>query len=131
MPVPPVLDVRCSFPATQTASSSARRWLVGHLRLLHVAEVPGADAELVLGELVSNVLLHTDARAVDVRLTVGETVTVAVFDDAMNHPVLHDLTRDGLSGRGMQIVESLAQAWGVTVNVDRKAVWARLPCGRG
>jgi anti-sigma regulatory factor (Ser/Thr protein kinase) len=131
VPVAPVLDVRCSFPATPMASGSARLWVVGHLRLLHVAEVPGADVELVLGELVSNVLLHTDARAVDVRLTVGETVTVAVLDDAMSRPVLRDLTRDDLSGRGMQIVESLAQEWGVTVSVDGKAVWACLPRGRG
>lgn len=88
------------------------------------------DAALLVSELMSNAVRHGAGLAL---LTVSlhdETLTVAVHDDGVGVPTVRTGIGDpsAASGRGLGIVERLADQWGVDVDQGRegKTVWFRL-----
>lgn len=104
--------------ARRFVSSCLQQW--GYPRL-----VP--TAELVTSELATNAVEHT-GRAFTVALDdLGHGVHIAVGDGADRLPVPRDASSVDVSGRGMQIVDALADAWGTTlVPDDGKLVWCDL-----
>jgi GAF domain-containing protein len=89
-----------------------------------------ADAALCASELVANSVLH--ART-EVRLSVrreGPGVRIEV-GDASPVPVVALTTpsRDTMTGRGLRLVASVADAWGVDTGDDGKVVWAEVGTG--
>ncbi|RKS77872.1 serine phosphatase RsbU (regulator of sigma subunit) [Motilibacter peucedani] len=86
------------------------------------------SAELIVSELVTNALLHTGAPAVLVLRydTGGELLALGVEDTSTRHPQPRELSDDSLTGRGMFIVEALAERWWVAPAGDGKTVWADL-----
>lgn len=91
-----------------------------------VRQETAATAELLVSELVTNAVRHTrDLLQLEVRARDGRLL-VAVTDDAPDPPVLRSRDDEGQSGRGMQIVDALADRWGVTLGDDRKSVWFEL-----
>ena len=59
------------------------------------------------------------------------TVEVAVHDRSPDAPVVGDADPTDLHGRGLVLVERLAETWGVSPLPEGgggKAVWFRLPC---
>jgi PAS domain S-box-containing protein len=115
------------FPAACASVREARQFLVQHLRA-------GADEDLeplvlMLSELATNAVQHADT-AFEVAITIspeagGRAVHVRVTDEAAGFPVPQAAPPDGLRGRGLRIVESLADAWGIDVQHGRagKTVW--------
>jgi anti-sigma regulatory factor (Ser/Thr protein kinase) len=97
-----------------------------------VAELLGADAlaedlRLVVSELVTNAIVHTDDGG-ELRLLDGRPaspVRVEVEDHDPNVPDVHVVQRD-CGGQGLQIVGRLAQRWGVEPTGHGKFVWAEL-----
>ncbi|KAA0941560.1 MULTISPECIES: ATP-binding protein [Streptomyces] len=87
-------------------------------------------AELLTSEIVTNALVHTDREAV-VTATVGPRgLHVEVRDFEARRPRLRvPDVRDGTHGRGLVLVQSLADAWGVRVHGVGKAVWFELDGG--
>jgi anti-sigma regulatory factor (Ser/Thr protein kinase) len=87
-------------------------------------------AELLTSELVTNALVHTDHDAV-LTATVGPRgLRVEVRDFVARRPRLCGPdTGDGTHGRGLVLVQSLADAWGVRVHGVGKAVWFELDAG--
>lgn len=84
-------------------------------------------AELLTSELVTNALVHTDREAV-LTATVGPRglrVEVRDFAACEPRPCVPDAD-DGTHGRGLVLVESLADAWGVRAHGVGKAVWFAL-----
>lgn len=84
-------------------------------------------AELLTSELVTNALVHTDREAV-LTATVGPRglrVEVRDFVAREPRPCVPDAD-DGTHGRGLVLVESLADAWGVRAHGVGKAVWFAL-----
>ncbi|MEV0690030.1 ATP-binding protein [Streptomyces sp. NPDC050388] len=84
-------------------------------------------AELLTTELVTNALVHTDRAAV-LTATVGPRglrVEVRDFVDHEPRPRVPD-AGDGTHGRGLVLVESLADAWGIRAHAVGKAVWFEL-----
>ncbi|WAX81783.1 ATP-binding protein [Streptomyces sp. KMM 9044] len=84
-------------------------------------------AELLTTELVTNALIHTDRAAV-LTATVGPRglrVEVRDFVDHEPRPRV-PVVDDGTHGRGLVLVESLADAWGVRAHGVGKAVWFEL-----
>ena len=78
------------------------------------------DAVLMVSELVSNAVRHTEAvLLVLVRVEDG-TLRVEVSDDSADVPRPSDPGDDTTSGRGLGIVDTLAAAWGVIPNDDGK-----------
>lgn len=114
------------FVAVPQGPARARGWAAARLSALGLPIAVCDDVVLVLGELVSNVVTHTDVGTFDVTCTVADVVTVVVEDAAPSWPVLGAPTSDSESGRGMLIVEHLTLAWGATDTGHGKAVWARL-----
>lgn len=87
----------------------------------------GGNAVLLVSELVTNVLLHTDSAPVLRWGQHGSAVVVEVYDDHPDHPGVPVASPEGQSGRGLVIVDSIAHRWGSTALDDgRKVVWFEL-----
>ncbi|MEU9775767.1 ATP-binding protein [Streptomyces sanyensis] len=112
------------------------------------AASPGADhtvdavdvAELLASELVTNALIHTDRGAVVTATVEDRRLHVEVRDFVAGLPVRDAPDPDpgrapedpplGTSGRGLILVESLADAWGVrTAQGVGKVIWFELHAG--
>ncbi|MFB6848520.1 ATP-binding protein [Streptomyces sp. NPDC056373] len=87
-------------------------------------------AELLTSELVTNAIVHTDHDAV-LTATVGPRgLRVEVRDFVARRPrVRLPVADEGTNGRGLFLVESLADAWGVRPHGVGKAVWFELGAG--
>lgn len=86
-----------------------------------------AVAELLTSELVTNALVHTDDGAV-LTATVGPRgLRVEVRDFVSREPrPRRPCTDDGTHGRGLVLVEALADEWGVSTHGTGKSVWFEL-----
>ena len=90
------------------------------------------QAALVLSELITNAVTHTDSVWIVCATSYSpyDGVRVEVHDDdtSSRAPQRSAPTAEKESGRGLFIVESLAECWGVSVSpVTRgSAVWAQL-----
>ncbi|MEU4466748.1 ATP-binding protein [Streptomyces sp. NPDC024017] len=84
-------------------------------------------AELLTSELVTNAIVHTDHDAV-LTATVGPRgLRVEVRDFVARRPrVRVPVADEGTNGRGMLLVQALADAWGVRPHGVGKAVWFEL-----
>nr|WP_078970235.1 ATP-binding protein [Streptomyces natalensis] len=89
-----------------------------------VAEV----ATLLTSELVTNALVHAEGGAM-VTATVGDRLRVEVRDFVSGRPEPRAATTDGTSGRGLLLVRSLADAWGIRSHGVGKSVWFELGGG--
>ncbi|MFB6671037.1 ATP-binding protein [Streptomyces sp. NPDC056390] len=87
-------------------------------------------AELLTSELVTNALVHTDHDAV-LTATVGpKRLRVEVRDFVGRRPKLRvPVADDGTNGRGLVLVQALADAWGVRALGVGKVVWFELDGG--
>ncbi|GAA1122879.1 MULTISPECIES: ATP-binding protein [Streptomyces violaceusniger group] len=91
-------------------------------------------AELLTSELVTNALVHTD-RGAQVTASLGDgpgarvtgRLRVEVRDFVSRHPTLRDRpAEDSTSGRGLLLVHTLADAWGVRAHGVGKVLWFEL-----
>ncbi len=84
-------------------------------------------AELMVSELATNSVRH--ARS-DFELAIQRTrdeIRVEVSDHGEGQPVLRSPTPREQSGRGLRIVQELAEDWGITPSPNGKLVWFSLP----
>lgn len=108
-------------------------------RLLTAAQLgswglPSESAAQIVAELATNAAVHGRVPGRDFRLELavedgGKRLRIAVTDtrgDRLPRAAAHP-TADSESGRGLLIVEALADRWGVALGpVPRKTVWAEL-----
>lgn len=89
-------------------------------------------AELLASELITNALVHTDRDAI-VTATVGpRRLRVEVRDFVGQRPRPRPPgDGDDTHGRGLLLVQSLADAWGVRAHGVGKVVWFELDGGGG
>ncbi len=114
------------LPPVPKAAVDARRFV---RRLgLPVTEDAVASAELMVTELVTNVVLHARTHAVLGVAVTSETVLVTVQDEDAAHPEQQPYgTSLAQQGRGLHIVETLADRWGVSAYDGGKVVWFTVP----
>lgn len=89
-------------------------------------------AELLVSELVTNALIHTRHGAVVTATATPARLRVEVQDFAsadLPAPYVPNAD-DGTHGRGLILVRSLADAWGVEAQALGKVVWFELHGGR-
>ncbi|MFI6285083.1 ATP-binding protein [Streptomyces sp. NPDC051018] len=104
------------------------RELLGHWAGRDTADV----AELLASELVTNALIHTDHGAVVTATVASTTLRVEVRDFMEGLPgspaTDDDPPEETLDthGRGLALVQSLADSWGVRTQSAGKVVWFEL-----
>ncbi|MHC3470167.1 SpoIIE family protein phosphatase [Streptomyces sp. 7R007] len=93
------------------------------------------SAVLLLSEMLTNVLVHTDADAVLLAEVRGETgdrrMRVEVTDTSDDLPHKRRPGELASSGRGLMLIELLADAWGVDPRGEGKSIWFELREGTG
>ncbi|MFE0513113.1 ATP-binding protein [Streptomyces sp. NPDC058964] len=84
-------------------------------------------AELLTSELVTNAIVHTDDDAVLTAVVGPRGLRVEVRDFVARRPrMCVPNADDGTHGRGLVLVQSLADAWGVRAHGVGKSVWFEL-----
>ncbi len=92
------------------------------------------EIELVADEMITNVLMHTEgSAAVTVRMLTGNErrVRVEVEDTSSALPRRREAGEAGVSGRGLQLIEVLTDAWGVEARGGGKCVWSEFVVADG
>jgi len=91
------------------------------------------DAALLVSELMSNTVRHGGETALVTATLRDGSLRVAVHDDGAGLPAMHDELPDlsTTSGRGLQIVDRVADRWGVELDDGGpgKTVWFQLDAG--
>ncbi|MFE6056772.1 ATP-binding protein [Kitasatospora sp. NPDC056446] len=118
------LDSRTEF--TPLARQLLRAYLAG----LPFGERYRDTAELLLGELFANAVQHGDApddRRIEVRFSlVRDRLRIEVHDAGSGRPSVRSSSPDDECGRGMFLVDALAERWGCCPRSGGigKFVWA-------
>ncbi|MFY7629766.1 ATP-binding protein [Streptomyces sp. NY05-11A] len=119
-------DVRLS--STPRGARLARLLAVEQLRSW---ELPLDPASHVVAELAANAVTHGRVPGRDFQLVlyvIGDALRIEVTDTRGDRlPYLQQAPGDGESGRGLLLVDALADWWGVTEGRrPRKTVWAEV-----
>jgi anti-sigma regulatory factor (Ser/Thr protein kinase) len=86
------------------------------------------DAELLTSELVTNAIEHTGSLFTLIAICNDGGLIVNVRDDGGGAASFAGPAAvDAESGRGLQLVESIAGRWGTARHGKGKSVWFRLP----
>lgn len=113
------------FEPDPASAGSARSFVVSQ-----VAGELGEAADiftLAVSEVVTNAILHA---ATPFRVRVASTddaVRVEVFDSSPGTPIRKEFEPHAVTGRGLGIVDQIAESWGVTPAHDGKTVWFEMP----
>ena len=116
------------MPPTSASVFLARRSTRQLLTAWEVApDVVGA-AELVVSELVTNAARQSEDPVDVVLACEGPVLRIEVTDTSHRMPVLpvEDVDADATSGRGLLLVDALADRWGVQSEGLGKRVWAEI-----
>ncbi|MFB7122335.1 ATP-binding protein [Kitasatospora sp. NPDC056273] len=108
--------------------------LARYLLRAYLSGLPSGDryadtAELLLGELFANAVQHSDApddRHIEIRIAlINSRLRLEVHDAGSGLPSLHTPTACDEHGRGLFLVNKLAERWGCTSRPDGigKFVW--------
>lgn len=115
------------LPPTAVSVRAARRVL---LELMRAWELPHdhEDGALVLTELVTNVVDHVAGEAeLTVEVNAGEDwLRIAVVDGSAVMPVVRELSTERPRGRGMRMIQEIADRWGADEHLGGKRVWCEL-----
>ena len=114
------------LPAELTSVSAARRFVAEQCVALALAPERCDDALLLTSELVTTAVLHGRSDVcieVEVR---DDVLHVSVLDENSRHPTPVAEDPNALDGRGLALVEVVADRWGVDDRPLGKAVWFEL-----
>ncbi|MFG2497744.1 SpoIIE family protein phosphatase [Streptomyces sp. NPDC048441] len=107
--------------------SRARELVRGQLRVWSSDSALSETAELLVSELVTNAVRHSNGRRVELRLVrSGATLMCEVEDDDHTLPTLLSAGPGDEFGRGLRVVSVLAKEWGTSRTNSGKTVWFEL-----
>jgi anti-sigma regulatory factor (Ser/Thr protein kinase) len=118
--------VETVLPATPASPGVARRFVGAALRRWDVDEPTIEAAQLLVSELVTNAIVHTSSEVWLVVSVRGGTIRVEVTDHDARLPELRPAGSGATDGRGLGIVDGIADAWGFDPRHSGKAVWFEL-----
>jgi anti-sigma regulatory factor (Ser/Thr protein kinase) len=102
----------------------ARRVVAERLAEWQVNGEVGEVTVLLVSELVTNAMQHGGAPIRLVADTTPSGLRVEVYDGSTDvFPALRDTRADAPGGRGLRLVDTLADRWGSTSAEDGKCVW--------
>jgi anti-sigma regulatory factor (Ser/Thr protein kinase) len=115
------------LPPTSVSIPAARHLV---LELLRAWDVPHDrdDAALLVTELVSNVVDHVGGEAnLTLELQLSDRwLRIGVVDGSSIRPVVQELSMERPRGRGMRMVQQIADRWGADDHLGGKRVWFEL-----
>ena len=118
------------LPATQAAPGYARSLLARDLGESFSAEKLEV-AQLLVSELVTNALRHSSRDVILIDVGFEDHLRVGVTDASPHVPRPRPSTPSDIDGRGLLLVDSLAQRWGTDpISGNGKRVWFELPGDR-
>lgn len=82
--------------------------------------------ELLMSELVTNAVRHARGD-IEIQMAKGESLVVEVADDDERLPHRTEVTPEDERGRGLALVNVVAQEWGARSITSGKVVWFELP----
>lgn len=113
------------LPADAAAAAAARRFVLG------TGAVPREhidDVVLLVSELVTNAVKHTDSRTVGLRLIRSAAkLRVGVEDEGPGFENSTGASQQPGSGMGLRLVRKLADSRGISTD-GRTRVWFELDC---
>jgi anti-sigma regulatory factor (Ser/Thr protein kinase) len=124
--LPSTTALRSKFPGTAEHVGRVRQWLRVNMGACPVVE----DVVLLASELVTNALKHSASGR-------GGSFAVAVHHRSADLRVevtdqggrwAPSNASDGLHGRGLVIVGTVARAWGITGDDSGRTAWFELDC---
>ncbi|MFC8511797.1 ATP-binding protein [Streptomyces sp. NPDC057257] len=120
------LDVRVE-PGDPSALRGARRAVMAQLHHWGLGAL-GETTALLTSELITNALLYSGGPGLLTALPLVNGVRLEVRDSSAMLPNRWDADEGAVSGRGLMLVEALAQSWGVEPEPDGdgKQVWCEI-----
>lgn len=146
---------RTSLPGNLLAPAAARRFVAAALAEWSGLGLPAAvgfsdrlsdDAAVIVSELVTNAVVHAGTNVellFRLEEATEEEASALVLEVSDHHParaVRSDGSENGAGangaagpgepaeyGRGLELVATLSERWGITYRTGLKTVWARLP----
>jgi anti-sigma regulatory factor (Ser/Thr protein kinase) len=109
-------------------SVPAARHLVGTMLAAWHAPQDAGDVALLVTELVTNVIDHVGGESVltlELEFSDG-WLRIAVADGSSVRPVVRELDSDNPRGRGLRMVQTIADRWGAEDQRGGKRVWLEL-----
>lgn len=95
-----------------------------HVFLEHENPDEVYTVELLTSEVVSNAVIHSGGKIkVILSLIPSKSIRVDVLDHSTKVPTVSDFAVDAYTGRGLTIVSSLSDKWGVEKVDEGKSVW--------
>lgn len=124
-----LVTARRGLPASTASAGEARRFVDDVLAQWDCQPILD-DVQLLVSELVTNAVVHAGTEAqVAVRL-LPDALRIEVVDHgAPTVPARPSMPRseDAESGRGLFLVDTIADAWGVEEIEDGKCIWFEVP----
>lgn len=100
----------------------AREWIAGVLARNGFHALTD-DAELLISEAATNALVHASTQVTVNADRRPDRVRVAVSDADIHLPAVAALDGEATSGRGLHVIDRLADDWGVYIRPGGKTVW--------
>ncbi|MBG0816080.1 SpoIIE family protein phosphatase [Planomonospora sp. ID82291] len=128
IPTAPPPTAQTRLDGHPAAVGAARRFLTATLRSWHCAQLTDT-ACLLASELLTNTVRHTRGPATLRLLRTRDGLTVEVTDHSADLPRPRRARSTDEAGRGLAILQALADAWGAHPTATGKTVWfsLRLP----
>lgn len=117
---------RTSLAADLRSSAAARRFMEETLARWDCHDVLDT-INLLVSELVTNVVVHARTEAEVAVLLTPSSLRVEVSDESAAAPAPRVAARTDTSGRGLELVEAMATAWGITPRGTGKTIWFEVP----
>jgi signal transduction histidine kinase len=114
-----------ALPAATTAPRDARRFTVETLQKWGVAAVR-EEAELIVSELVTNALRHARSPSRVALAATDSCLRIEVADDGQGRAVRRHAVPEDTGGRGLMLVEAMADRWGSQHDGHEHVVWCEI-----
>jgi CheY-like chemotaxis protein len=110
------------LPASGTSAAAARQFVDDELRALGRGGFAGI-ATLLVSEIVTNAVVHARSTSRVSIVESGPALRVEVTDWGDGAVMLREVSSSAIGGRGLHIVDALADLWGTVATPRRKTVW--------
>ncbi|MCZ0989532.1 ATP-binding protein [Streptomyces diastatochromogenes] len=120
-----------TLPCEPESAGRARQLVTEALNRWGIVELVDAAA-LIVSELFTNSLDHTHDRAarVVVRRVTEDRIRIGVADKSREGPEMTKPDEDSENGRGLSVIDTIADRWGYDLHGWGKVTWAELRvCG--